>query len=377
MLTLTRLVLTDFRNHPALNWRPEGRISVLTGPNGAGKTNLLEAITLLGPGRGLGRARLAEMARQGGPGTWTISGRLQRAGQQTDIGTGLLAPGSDRRAFRLDGAEPRTQADIAAHLATIWLTPQMDSLFAESATGRRRFLDRLVWALEPGHAREATALETAMAERRRVLETAREKGRGPDPAWLSGLEDSIARHATALSAARAAFTTRLNAAAARDSGFPHVRLALEDPIATRLANTPALAVEDWLRAELAARRAADAAAGTSTLGAHRADMRLHDAATGLDAAHASTGQRRAMLTGLILAHAALITQARGFAPLLLLDEPAVHLDEQRRAALWHELIGLEAQVFLTGTDVAPFAALKGHAEFLNVQPGEVSKNVLF
>ncbi len=369
MLTLTRLVLTDFRNYAALTWRPSAQMAVITGPNGSGKTNLLEAIALLSPGRGFGRSRLAEMARHGGSGTWAVAGRLMDGTARTDIGTGLLAAGGERRVFRLDGAEPRSQAELAARIATIWLTPQMDTLFAEGASGRRRFLDRLVWALEPGHAREVSAHDTALAERRRVLAAARQAGRRADPAWLSGLEEAVARHTVAVSAARAGFVARLNAAPAASAVFPRARLALEDGVAERLAREPALAVEGWLRTELADRRGADAAAGTSTLGAHRADMRLTDAATGLSAQQASTGQCRAMLIGVVLAHAALIAESRGMAPLLLLDEPAVHLDEARRFALWHELSGLKAQVFLTGTDAEVFAPLRGQAEFVRTGGG--------
>ena len=364
MLTLTRLVLTDFRNYAALTWRPAGRIAVITGPNGSGKTNLLEAISLLSPGRGFGRSRLSEMARHDGPGTWAVAGRLSDGAAQTDIGTGLPAGGGERRVFRLDGAEPRSQAELAARIAVIWLTPQMDTLFAEGAAGRRRFLDRLVWALEPGHAREVAAHETALAERRRVLAGARLAGARPDAAWLSGLEDAVARHAVAVSAARAGFVARLNAAPAASASFPRARLALHDMVADRLGAKPALAVEDWLRGELAARRGADMAAGTSTLGAHRADMQLTDAGSGLAASSASTGQCRAMLIGVVLAHAALIAEARGMAPLLLLDEPAVHLDRPRREALWGELAALEAQVFLTGTDVEVFSPLLGTAAFV-------------
>ena len=375
MLTLTRLVLTDFRSYAALTWRPAGRIAVITGPNGSGKTNLLEAISLLGPGRGFGRGRMADLPRRGGPGHWAIAARLAGAGRTsvtTDIGTGTLPGQPDRRVFRLDGAEPRSQAEIAAHASAVWLTPQMDTLFQESATGRRRFLDRLVWALEPGHAREAASHDGAMAERRRVLTMAQQRNTTPDPAWLSGLEEAASRHAVAVSAARAAFVARLNAAPHASDAFPRARLVLADPVADRLAAEPALATETWLREQLATRRQADAAAGTSTLGAHRADMRLEDAATRLAAEHASTGQQKAMLLGVILAHAALIAEARGAAPLLLLDEPAVHLDAGRRHALWAELTRLPAQVFLTGPDTDIFASLRGQAEFLLAGNGQLS-----
>jgi DNA replication and repair protein RecF len=234
----------------------------------------------------------------------------------------------------------------------------MDRLFQEAASGRRRFLDRLVYALEPSHAREVAAHDTAMAGRNRLLAAG-----GRDAAWLAGLEDAMARHAVAATVARMGLVGRMNAAPVPGE-FPAARMALHCPIAARLAAAPALAVEDWLRDRLAGARAADAAAGGAAQGAHRADMALHDAASGLPAAQASTGQQKALLIGVVLAHAALLAGARGFAPLLLLDEPAVHLDGGRRAALFGALREVPAQVFLTGTDAALFAALRGAAELL-------------
>ncbi|MBV8914572.1 MAG: DNA replication/repair protein RecF [Acetobacteraceae bacterium] len=367
MLRLTRLTLTNFRSYPALTWRPAARLAVVSGPNGSGKTNLLEAISLLVPGRGLRNARIAELGRRSadGPHPWGVVGRFNQAGIETEIATGSPPEGPlDKRVFRLDGTPARSQADIAGAAAAIWLTPQMDRLFGDAASGRRRFLDRLVWALEPGHAREVAAYETAMASRNRLLATE------ADPAWLAGLEDSMARHAVAVSVARAGLVARLNGALASGvaAPFPVGRMLLQDPLAEQLARDPALAVEDWLRTRLAESRAQDAA-GSTQYGAHRADMTLADAATGLEAALSSTGQQKALLIGVILGHAALIASARGHAPLLLLDEPAVHLDAWRRAALWQALAASEAQAVLTGTDPDAFAGLRGTAEFLRAGEG--------
>ena len=364
MLRLNRLTLTDFRSYAALTWRPAERISVLYGPNGSGKTNLLEALSLLVPGRGLRGARNADLPRLGSSGGWAVNARLQTPDGETSLGTGC-DPGSDRRVFRLDAAAPRNQAEISRIVAAVWLTPQMDRLFQEGLSGRRRFLDRLVWALEPGHAREMAAHDTAMGSRNRLLAENRQ-----DRAWLAGLEDSIARHALAASAARLGLVTRLNAQIAASAGaFPPARIGLACPIAERLEIEPALAVEDWLRAGLAANRTRDAAAGTSALGAHRTDMRLTDVTTGTPAALASTGQQKALLIGVILAHAALIASTRGFAPLLLLDEPAVHLDAERRRALWDVLMSLPAQTVVTGTDADTFLPLADHAEALATGDG--------
>ncbi len=368
VVRLSRLTLTDFRNYPALTWHPGARLSVITGPNGSGKTNLLEAVSLLAPGRGLRGARNAEFVRRGAL-RWGVNGRIDRDGLEHEVGTGSAPEGAgDRRVFRLDGAPPRNQAEVATVVACLWLTPQMDRLFQEGASGRRRFLDRLVWALEPGHAREVSAYEAAMAGRNRLLATG-----GADPAWLAALEDSMARHGVAASAARAGLVRRLNAALAEGAAgaFPAARLVLLDPLADRLQAAPALAVEDWLRAALAEGRSADAAAGGAAAGAHRADLLLQDRQTGLPAAGSSTGQQKALLIGTVLGHAVLIAAERAAPPLLLLDEPAVHLDASRRAALFAALEAGGSQVLLTGTDREPFSALEHKAVFWRTGDGAV------
>ena len=324
---------------------------MFAGPNGAGKTNLLEAVSLLVPGRGLRGARFAELIRQNGAGGWALAARFDNG---LEIGTGAVEAAPERREFRLNGMKPRAQSEVAEQLAAIWLTPQMDRLFTDTASGRRKFLDRLVVALEPSHAREIAAYESASAQRNRLLAEA-----PYDPAWAAALEDSMARHAVAATAARAALIARLNAtlnAGAADP-FPRVALGLACEIARRLRDAPAVDVEDWLRGALAASRAVDAMVKSSGYGPQKTDLLITDEAAARPASLSSTGQQKAMLIGIVLGHAAMITAARGAAPLLLLDEPLVHLDAQRRAALFTALDKADFPAWLTGTDMEMFEGL--------------------
>lgn len=387
---LTRLRLTRFRNYATLDFQPGARICAIFGANGSGKTNLLEAISLLVPGRGLRGARFSDLARRdatapadapadtplGTPapsGGWGVHATLHcgasgGADETVEIATGSAPDAADRRVFRLNGAAPRSQAEIAAHLSVVWLTPAMERLFQEPAAGRRRFLDRLVFALEPGHAREIAAHDAAQGARNRLLA---EAGARADPAWLAGLEDAIARHAVAATVARRSLIGALNGAPALgDGAFPRARLALDCAIATALQTQPAIAVEDDLRRALAASRARDAAGGSAAQGAQRADLTMEDAASATPARLCSTGQQKALLIGVILAHAGLIAARRGRAPLLLLDEPAVHLDPARRAALFAALATGNAQVLLTGTDGETFRPLAGLAQGFLLEQGQ-------
>ena len=372
MLRLTRLRLTDFRSWASLEAHLNAPVVAIFGENGAGKTNLLEAISLLGPGRGLRGARMAELGRRvdGAARPWAAAGRFATPHGEFDLGTGADPEGaSERRLFRLDGQPVRAQSDLAEHVAAVWLTPQMDRLFQEGASGRRRFLDRLAWALEPAHAREVAAHDNAMAQRNRLLA----EGRG-DARWLAGLEDAVARHAVAAAAARRALALRLNAVMAAGTAtgaFPAARMELLCPIAAALADQPALAVEDALREALAADRKRDAAAGGAARGAHRADMTLIHLPKDQPAELCSTGEQKALLVSVVLAHAALIAEARGFAPLLLLDEVAAHLDVARREALFAALAALPAQAFLTGTEAEVFRPLRGIAAMFRAGGGKL------
>jgi DNA replication and repair protein RecF len=355
-----------------LDARFDASLICIAGENGAGKTNLLEAISLLAPGRGLRGARMAELGRQeAGAGLpWAAAGRFETRTGPMEIGTGTDPEGtSERRIYRLDGQAVRSQAMLAERMAAVWITPQMDRLFQEGASGRRRFLDRLVWALEPGHAREVAAHDNAMAERNRLLAEGR-----ADPAWLAGLEDAMARHAVAVAAARRALMLRLNEelAAGRATGaFPAARLDINCPILAALAEGPALAAEDALRQGLAQDRRRDAAAGGSARGAHKADLVLVHTPKAISAEFCSTGEQKALLVSVVLAHATLIAEARGFAPLLLLDEVAAHLDPARREALFAALAALPAQVFMTGTDLEVFAPLAGLGRLFSAGDGRL------
>lgn len=367
-IAVTRLALTDFRCYRGLRLTADARPVVLTGPNGAGKTNLLEAISFLSPGRGLRRARLDACDRMGADGaTWAVSASLSGPFGPVEIGTGREAAagegdGAGRRVVRVAGAAQRGQAVLAEYVGLAWLTPQMDRLFLEGAGPRRRFLDRLVFGFDPGHARRLAAYEHAMRERARLLADG-----GRDAAWLAALEDSMARDGAAVAAARVQQVERLNRAQDRRRGpFPAADLALKGTLETWLGQAPALAVEDRFRALLAANRRRDAEAGGAADGPHRTDLLAHHRIKGMAAAQCSTGEQKAMLIALVLADAWLQAEARGQAPILLLDEIAAHLDEARRRALFDELLALGGQAWLTGTDAALFEPLGARAQHFRV-----------
>lgn len=341
---LTRLVLTDFRNHADLALTPSAGFVVLTGENGAGKTNVLEAVSLLAPGRGLRRAGLSAMARQGGKGGFGVAATIEG---DVEIATGALPSAPERRVVRVQGAAASANA-LADWLSVLWLTPAMDRLFVEPASERRRFLDRLVLALAPAHGMHATRYDAAMRERNRLLASD-----GPvDPDWLSALEARMVEHGAAVDAARvtavAALDQRLEEVP--DSVFARAALALEGEAVDPAGFAHALAMG----------RRRDAAAGRTLVGPHRADLSVTHVAKGQAAALCSTGEQKALLLGIVLAHADLVTERRGVPPVLLLDEVAAHLDPSRRAALFERLAG-RGQVWMTGTEPALFSDVPGEA----------------
>lgn len=371
MLFLTRLALTNFRNYDRFVWEPAGSLTVLTGPNGSGKTNLLEALSLLTPGRGLRGAKGAEFLRRSahdGVAGWGVAGRFQDSGGSFEIATGTETAQTDKRRVLLDGRPLSSRSAVADYLSAVWITPQMDRLFNDSPGGRRRFLDRLAVALAPHHASELSAFERASAQRNRLLS-------GPeraDPAWLAGIEDAMARHSVAIVAARADLVRRLNAVGADPAGiFPSAGMFLICPIAERLTQEPALRVEDWIRDELRGSRELDRVRGRASTGAGRADFGVRDSRSGLLASEGSTGQQKTVLIAIILAHARLLAGEGQTAPLLLLDEPLVHLDEQRRQALLEMLPSFRSPVLMTGTDQEPFHPLAGRADFVSLRDGRL------
>lgn len=341
---ISRLVLTDFRNHAALTLSPGAGFVVLTGENGAGKTNVLEAVSLLAPGRGLRRAPLSAMARQGGGGGFGVAATVA---DDVEVATGTLASAPERRLVRVQGAAAAATS-LPEWVTVLWLTPATDRLFVEPAGERRRFLDRLVLALAPGHAVHATRYEAAMRERNRLLTDAIGGGRPADPAWLSSLEARMAEHGAALDTARAETVELLAArlAAAPSGPFARAGLRLEGE---------AIEAETFAQALNLGRRR-DAAAGRTLVGPHRADLAVTHLDKGQAAALASTGEQKALLIGIVLAHADLVAERTGRAPVLLLDEVAAHLDPLRREGLFARLAG-RGQVWMTGTERGLFSAL--------------------
>ena len=374
---IRRLTLSNFRNYHAAQVRLDraGPV-VLTGANGAGKTNLIEAISLLAPGRGLRRATMEELAFSEGDGAWAISADIEGMLGLATLGTGIDPPAGEEsisaRKCRIDRESVGSATAFADHFRVVWLTPAMDPLFNGPASERRRFLDRLVLAVDAHHSSRVAALERSLRSRNRLLEDS-----PGDSHWLDAIEHETAEVAVAVAAGRAETAKRLSVAleASRDTAreFPHAQITLQGWMEQLLPHHSAVEIEDRYRALLKDNRPRDAAAGRTLDGPHLSDLIVSHAGKNISAADASTGEQKALLIRLVLAHAGLIKQMTGSAPLLLLDEVVAHLDPSRRASLYDALSLLGAQVWMTGADPAAFGDIVGRAQVFLVRGGVVEQ----
>ncbi|MCB1532870.1 MAG: DNA replication/repair protein RecF [Alphaproteobacteria bacterium] len=368
MSFVSTLKLHNFRCYQQVAFESlQSGLIVLHGPNGAGKTNVLEALSILSPGRGLRGAKVMEMQCQSAGQPWAVSASVTSNYGSVQIGTGLEAE-KEKRIVRINGENARGQNALAEHLACVWLTPQMDRLFLDSSRERRKFLDRLVFAFDPGHSGRVTRYENAMRQRSKLLQ----EGKG-DPAWLTGLEAQMAETGVAIAAARLDFIQRLQTACegVDHSHFPLSRLRAKGTLEELLSSAPALEVEEMFNYQLSESRGVDMLTGGAATGPHKSDLSVHMAEKNMPADQCSTGEQKALLIGIVMAHARLIAAERGAPPILLLDEVAAHLDENRRAALYDLLLDLGGQVWLTGTDYSLFEAIKNRAQFFEIQNAAV------
>lgn len=372
---IRRLTLTHFRNYRSAGLETRGDIIVLAGPNGAGKTNCIEAISFLSPGRGLRRAMLEDVADNQGDGSWAVSAEVEGALGLATLGTGIDPPASDAssgsRRCRIDREPVSSVTAFGDHLRMVWLTPTMDGLFLGPASERRRFFDRLVLAIDSEHSARVSALDRSLRSRNRLLEV-----RNYDDHWCGAIERETAELAVAVAAMRSQTAVRLAAmlrARGETSVFPSAAIALDGWMENALMSEPATAVEDRYRGILRENRARDAIAGRTLDGPHLTDLQVIYAPKNMPARDASTGEQKALLIGLVLAHAGLVAEMTGITPLLLLDEVVAHLDPGRRAALFDELSKLGAQVWMTGADPAAFADIGPSGEVFSVEAGQIAR----
>ena len=377
-LWVERLTLTNFRSYDSATLETGREPQVIAGANGAGKTNLLEAISLLAPGLGLRRVPFAELARAGGDGGFSVASRVHTLSGPADIGTGISAQGngSERngRIVRIDGSAQPGSGVLADYLEIVWVTPAMDGLFTGPASERRRFLDRLILCFDPAYRTIAGRFERAMTSRNRLLSDGVR-----DDAQLTGFERVMAETGVAVAAARLEAVSAMASVVARrktrdpHSAFPWSDFRLEGRLEDDLAHLPAVEAEDAYAKVLRDTRERDRGAGRTLDGPHRSDLAVGHGPKAMAARLCSTGEQKALLLGLVLAHAELLTERQeGAAPILLLDEITAHLDEHRRAALFDEIQRLKAQAWMTGTDVSAFAALAGNARFWRVDESVIA-----
>lgn len=369
-----RLSLTHVRNYRAATLQVTGDMVVLVGPNGAGKTNCLEAISFLSPGRGLRRATLEDLADNQGDGSWAVSAEVEGALGLATLGTGIDPPtseGGSTRRCRIDREPVGSATAFGDHLRIVWLTPAMDGLFMGAASERRRFFDRLVLAIDSEHSSRVSALERSLRSRNRLLEV-----RNYDDHWCDAIERETAELAVAVAASRGQTAAKL-AVTLRERGaasaFPSAEIMLDGWMENALLREPATAVEDRYREILRASRPRDAAAGRTLDGPHLTDLQVVYAPKNMPARDASTGEQKALLIGLVLAHATMVAEMTGIVPLLLLDEVVAHLDPNRRKALFEELAKLGAQVWMTGADPAAFIDIGATGELFDVESGRATR----
>ncbi len=390
-LFVGRVQLTDFRSYGRMTLEPDGYPVVLTGPNGAGKTNILEALSFLSPGRGLRGCKLSDVSRldtenpgqAGSRRNWAVAARLKTPDGTTELGTGIISAREpselngdgadqnvrDKRIVRIDGENGSSPAAFGDILQLAWLTPQMDRLFIEAASGRRRFLDRIVANFHSSHIREVNAYERVMRERNRLLQ----EGSGDVP-WLGALEGRMAEHGVAVAAARLDALARLAGAIEESAtSFPRATLGIDGLLEDGLMAGPALAVEDDFRRLLQDNRARDSRRGRAGDGPHKSDLLVRHRDKDIPAALCSTGEQKALLIGITLASARITATCFGAAPVLLLDEVVAHLDRTRRVSLFDELATLGSQVWLTGTDRVLFDELGDRVRYYRVENSRVTE----
>ncbi len=381
-LTIVSLTLSSFRNYDSARIEPSAGLIALCGHNGAGKTNLLEAISLLTPGRGMRGAAFDDLVRSGASNGWAVSALLDSPAGEVKLGTAWQAAAADgsetasvsSREVRIDGQVQRSAGSLAEHVRALWLTPAMDRLFAGPASDRRRFLDRLTATFDPSHGTRVNALERLLRERNRLnAEDVQQAG------WLDSVEAQLAQTAVAVAAARndaiAAVRGFIIDARKRASArpFPWAEVIVDGELEQQLIDRPAVQIEDEYRTLLADSRGLDRAAGRTLRGPHRADLLVSHGPRQMEARLCSTGEQKALLIGLVLAQARAVRETfNGVAPLLLLDEVAAHLDDVRRAALMEELLELGSQAWMTGTDRQLFEAATRCAQIYEVSDGHVS-----
>ena len=349
---------------------------VLYGPNGAGKTNVLEAVSLLCPGRGLRRAKLQDIQHNQKLEPWAISATLQTAYASIQVGTGL-DPRTDKRIVRINGETAKGINELGNYIASVWIVPQMDRLFTEATGVRRRFLDRLIFAFDPGHSGRLARYSNALSQRSKLLKSGQS-----EPAWLNGLETQIAETGVAISAARLHFIEKLSdfCQAEKHTTFPTAQLEAKGTLEDMLAISPALEVEDIFKRQLLDSRGVDMLTGGAAIGPHKSDLHAVYTEKNMHAALCSTGEQKALLVGIILAHARMIKNMRGAPPVLLLDEVTAHLDSKRQGSLYEILEDMDAQVWITGTDKEIFSDIKKNAQTflienakLHMQPRDMSE----